>query len=78
MTRLGVSFAEAVRFDMAKAIELESHNDEIEEARVTALGKIGKTLHIIVYTRRAGNFRIISLRRAAAKERRLYIEKKNY
>jgi uncharacterized DUF497 family protein len=74
----GVSFAEAVRFDMSSVIELEGHNDEIDEARITALGKIGKTLHVLVYARRAGNIRIISLRKATAKERRIYVEAKGY
>ena len=74
----GVSFADAARFDRSTAIELEGHNDEINEARVTALGKIGRTLYVIVYARRAGNIRVISLRRATAKEKRLYIETKNY
>jgi uncharacterized DUF497 family protein len=74
----GVSFAAVTRFDMAAAIELEGQNDEISETRITALGKVDRTLHVLVYARRAGNIRVISLRRATAKERRLYIERRGY
>ncbi len=74
----GVSFAQAARFDMSTAVELESYDDEVNETRFAALGKIEKALHVIVYARRAGSIRVISLRRAAAKERRLYIETKRY
>ena len=74
----GVSFAAAARFDMSTAIELEGHNDEITEARVTAIGKIDKSLHVLVYAWRAGTVRVISLRRATGKERRLYIEARGY
>jgi uncharacterized protein len=74
----GISFAEAVRFDTDTAIELEGHNDEIDEPRITALGKIGKRLCIFVFTRRAGRIRVISLRQATAKERALYVKAKGY
>ncbi len=74
----GVSFAEARRFDFVCAIELEGVNDELVEVRITALGKIGSTLHVIVYTERQGKTRIISLRKAKAAERRVYIEIKGY
>jgi uncharacterized DUF497 family protein len=68
----------AARFDFATAIELEGHNDEIDEARITALGKIGKKLRVLVYTWRARNVRVIGLRGATAQEKRLYIDAKNY
>lgn len=74
----GVSFAEADKFDFATALELEGSNHESEESRTTLLGKINRQVCVFVFTRRAGKIRVISLRRANAKERRLYIDAKGY
>ena len=70
--------ADANRFDVATALELEGSNHESKENRTTLLGKIGRQVCVFVFTRRAGKIRVISLRRATAKERRLYIEAKGY
>lgn len=74
----GVSFAAVERFDFGNALELEGSDYESEEERTTLLGKINRRLCVLVFTRRARNVRVISLRGATAKERRLYIEAKGY
>ena len=73
----GVSFADAARFDFVSALELEGVN-EFEEVRLVKLGKVGRVLHVIVYTQRQEKIRIISFRKATAAERRFYIAVKGY
>jgi uncharacterized DUF497 family protein len=74
----GVSFAAANDFDFPTALELEGSDHDSKEVRTTLLGRIGRQIHVFVFTRRAGIIRVISLRRATAKERRLYLEAKGY
>jgi uncharacterized DUF497 family protein len=74
----GVSFGEARRFDIDTAIELEDLNAEHDELRITALGKIGRTLHVFVYTHRQNKIRVISLRKATAQEGLIWRETHNY
>jgi uncharacterized protein len=74
----GVSFAAVDDFDVATALEIEGSDHETEEERTALLGKIGKQIYVFVFTRRQGRVRVISLRRATAKEKRLYIEAKGY
>jgi uncharacterized protein len=72
----GISFAAVEDFDFAAAIEIDGSEHETEEERITLLGKIGKQICVFVFTRRQRRVRVISLRRATAKERRFYIEAK--
>jgi hypothetical protein len=75
----GVSFAEAAKFDFETALKTEDLRADYGEERFLALGKIGRTLHALVYTRRPeGPIRVISLRKATAEERRLYNETRAY
>jgi len=74
----GVSFASVEDFDFSTALELDGSDHETEEDRTTLLGKLQRETCVFVFTRRAGKVRVISLRRATAKERRLYIEAKGY
>ena len=74
----GVSFAAVEDFDFSTALELEGSDHETEEERTSLLGKIKRQTYVFVFTRRAGKLRVISLRSATAKERRLYIEAKGY
>jgi uncharacterized DUF497 family protein len=57
---------------------MEGSEHDSEEVRTALLGKIKKQICVFIFTRRAGKIRVISLRRATAKEKRLYIEAKNY
>lgn len=74
----GVSFAAAQHFQFETALEIEGSDHETEEIRLTRIGKIKRQTYVLVYTRRAGRIRVISLRHATAQERRAYIEAKGY
>jgi len=72
----GLSFAEAEHFDFETALELEVQDheeEEEEEERIVALGRVRRTLCALVYTIRGDKIRVISLRKANAKERRAYV-----
>ncbi len=74
----GISFVAAVEFQFETALEIEGSDHENEEARYTRIGKVRRQTCVLVYTRRAGRIRVISLRRATAQERRAYVEAKGY
>lgn len=69
----GVSFAAVRRFDFAGARESEDLRWDYRETRMLVLGRIGKTLHALVYTKPTEKIvRVISLRPATAREREIY------
>jgi len=68
----GVDFADAERFDWQTAIEVTDSRVPYGEERFIALGHLGKRLHVLIYTRRRGVIRLISLRRANKRERDYY------
>lgn len=68
-----VSFAVAKDFDFAGAWETEDLRDHYDETRFFSIGRIGKTLHVLIYTRPQNKVvRVISLRKASAQERAAY------
>jgi uncharacterized protein len=71
----GLSFERAAEFDFGTAITVEDKRRDYGEVRYRVLGRIGAELHALVFTLREGTLRVISLRRANRKERRLYAEK---
>ena len=66
----GVDFADIEQFDWETAFTMSS--DRQGETRFAAIGNIAGRLHLVVYTPRGVNRRIISLRRPSSKERDLY------
>ncbi|MCG8510508.1 MAG: BrnT family toxin [Rhodospirillales bacterium] len=66
----GVDFSEADRFDWETALVAE--DDSHDERRYIAIGFIGGVLHVMVFTERGEQVRIISLRKATRRERRIY------
>lgn len=69
----GVSFAAVRDFDFAGAREAEDLRDDYDETRFFSIGRIGKTLHVLIYTRPKDKVvRVISLRKANAQERAIY------
>ena len=68
----GLDFSEVRRFDWDTSITRRA--DRFEEPRWLAIGYIGRQLHVVIFTRRNGRYRIISLRKASHKERREYAE----
>ena len=72
----GVSFEQAsVVFSDPKAITIDDPDHSIEEAREITVGKAAESIILMVsHTDRNGITRIISARKANAKERRRYEE----
>lgn len=68
----GVDFTAAEDFDWRTAIRIIDARRSYGEARWKALGLIGTRLHALVFTRRHGRIRVISLRKANNKERKEY------
>ena len=68
----GVGFAEIVRIDWTSVREVEDRRYDYGERRWRAIGKIDGRLHVLVYTVRGDVIRVISLRKANAREARLY------
>jgi len=75
VARHKVDFASAVDFQWDTALETIDDRFDYGEERWVALGFIGNKLHIMVYTFRYQNIRIISLRKANKRER-IYYENK--
>ena len=70
LVKHGVDFAQMAAFDWETA---EVDVDEGHaEPRWTAAGTIGAVVHIVVFTERNEEIRIISLRRATRREAREY------
>jgi uncharacterized DUF497 family protein len=67
-----VDFAAAEQFDWATALTGIDDREDYGELREVAVGFIGVRLHVMVFTRRGGVIRVISLRKANAKDVRMY------
>lgn len=71
----GISFEEVSAFDWHSAfIEMDLRRDYGED-RYIAVGLIGDRLHVLVFTPRGVDLRVISLRRANDREQATYAEK---
>jgi len=71
----GVDFMDAENFDWSSAIETIDDRLNYFEERWIVLGLIDNRLHVLIYTIRGENIRLISLRRANRRERDYYEEK---
>lgn len=71
----GVDFAVVEGFDWNQSIIFEDRRERYAEQRWVAFGPIGGTLYALVFTERADDItRLISLREATRKERKLYVQ----
>ncbi|NBX74831.1 MAG: BrnT family toxin [Alphaproteobacteria bacterium] len=70
-----VNFLAMKDFDWHSVLESTDDRNNYGETRYTAIGYLKDRLHVCIYTERKGLRRIISLRKANARERRLYEEK---
>ena len=66
----GLPFSAAEDFDFEAALIVEDDRRDYGETRFIALGPIGRRLHVVVYVRIEGGVRVISLRKANARERK--------
>ena len=74
LAKHGVDFAAAGTFDWDSALVLRDVRFEYGESRFIAIGRIGRRVHVMVFTTRNGNVRLIGLRKANRREIRRYEE----
>jgi hypothetical protein len=68
----GLSFEQAIDFDWGKALYTEDIRKLYPEQRFVAMGYLGSRLHIICFTPIEEGVRIISFRKANAREVKRY------
>lgn len=68
----GLSFDRAADFDFGTADVDQDTRRAYPEARFVAVGFLGKRLHVLCFTPVAGGIRVISFRKANAREVRGY------
>ncbi len=68
----GLSFERAVDFDFSTAKILEDRRRDYGERRYLALGRLSGRVHMLVFSEAATGIRIISFRKANAREVKLY------
>lgn len=64
----GLPFSLVVQFDWSNAVIEADDRKDYGERRYRVLGYIGDRLHAVVFTPRAGNVHVISLRKANKRE----------
>lgn len=64
----GVEFAIVQNFDFETALVLRDNRKNYGEERYRAYGTINGRLHALVFTRREGRIRVISLRKSNTRE----------
>jgi uncharacterized DUF497 family protein len=69
----GIDFADVTRFDLQTAVIDPDLRRDYGEVRLLALGMIDGRLHMLCFTRRRKIARVISLRRANAREYREWL-----
>ncbi len=69
-----ISLAMAAEFDFNAALITQDLRHDYGEERLHAVGFMGRRLHFLVYTWRGNIMRIISLRKANARETEKYHE----
>jgi len=68
----GLSFDQAAKFDFSMAKIVEDQRRDYGERRYLALGKLGRRVHMLVFSETAKGIRIISFRKANRREVKLY------
>jgi uncharacterized DUF497 family protein len=72
LAKHGVDFAAAEGFDWETALTAVDDRRDYGEGRFISIGYIGPRLHVMVWTLRGDNTRIIGLRKANDREERRY------
>lgn len=75
LAKHGIDFALAADFDFETALVTVDDRQDYGEKREIALGLIGKRAYVLVFHRRATTIRMISLRKANAREVKRYESK---
>jgi uncharacterized protein len=69
-----IDFTAIYEFDWDTAVFIVDDREDYGELRESAIGFIGVTLHVVVFTERGQRTRIISLRKAGAKDVTRYVK----
>ena len=72
----GISFDQGAEFDWSSALIVEDKRKDYGEPRFQAFGFIDERLHVLVFTPRADDMHVISLRKANRREVKRYEAKK--
>jgi uncharacterized DUF497 family protein len=72
----GVDFAIVERFEFDAAVIVVDDRKDYGEPRYRAFGVIEGRLHVLIFTARGAQTRVISLRRANDRERKNYVATK--
>ena len=72
----GLSFDQAAGFDFDTALVTEDKRKNYPEVRYVALGRLTGRLHVLCFTPIAGGIRVISFRKANAREMKIYDQTK--
>lgn len=70
----GIDFASVERFEFDTAVIAIDDRREYGEVRYRGFGVIDERLHVLIFTARGAQTRVISLRRANDRERENYAE----
>jgi uncharacterized protein len=68
----GLSFARALEFDFQSAVYFTDNRRDYGEVRRIAVGYLDSRLHVLCFITTAGGIRVISFRRANAREVKRY------
>ncbi|MBM4276245.1 MAG: BrnT family toxin [Deltaproteobacteria bacterium] len=71
----GLDFRDAAKVFQGFTLTVENDRQNYGETRLITLGKLEDIVVVMVHTFRGDNLRLISMRKAKAKERRVYEEK---
>jgi uncharacterized DUF497 family protein len=72
LVKHGVAFERVHDFDWSTAQIVGDDREDYGEQRMIALGLIDAVLHVLVFTEREDNIRVISLRKANKRETKAY------
>jgi uncharacterized DUF497 family protein len=72
MAARGLSFDRAAAFDFGTAVVDQDTRKAYPDTRFVAVGYLGQRLHVLCFTPVAGGIRVISFRKANAREVRDY------
>ena len=70
----GISFERAADFAFDSAVYSEDERKEYGEARIVAVGLLGDRVHVLCFTETAEGIRVISFRKANAREVNRYAQ----
>lgn len=77
LVKHGVDFAAMVEFDWTTAEKQVDNRRDYGEVRIGATGRIGQRVYFLIYAERGAVIRIISLRKANAREVLKWADRKN-